>query len=125
MNGGIDLFTSRRDMNNYCVYWKQNEDEDVVSINEIVYNKEPYGFFYAAEVSSLTKENQVVGQVVMFSKRDITLRTTDYVKDLDENDIVKYNDEYWRVENVQFKKKKKQGFFMDVDSGEYYIHLRR
>lgn len=122
----IDLWKSRRDVYLECEYWNQDENEDYVENNEIVYKKMPVGYFNAKEISSYTRDTSFIGETFAAPQETITLITHDKIN-LRENDIVriKTSDKFYRVDSIQRVPEKKQRFFMKSNfSSSYYIMLR-
>lgn len=121
----IDINTSRRDMFDLCQYWSQDNNADIVPYDQIVYNRRPTGEFYAKEENSLSVQNQVVAGTFMFEETTVTLKTNDDTKTLKRNDIVRYDNKYYRVETIQQIKIKKQRQFLRSNySTTTYISLR-
>ena len=121
----IDLYTSRRDKFLECEYWSQEENPDYVESSEIAYKGTPTGSFVAKEANSYNVENQVIGELFMVESVTVVLITEDDVSNLKRNDIVKFDDKEYRVDNIQIAPKKKQRQYLrDKYSKEYYISLR-
>lgn len=121
----IDINTSRRDMFDLCQYWSQDNNADIVPYDQIVHNRRPTGEFYAKEENSLSVQNQVVAGTFMFEETTVTLKTNDDTKTLKRNDIVRYDNKYYRVETIQQIKIKKQRQFLRYNySTTTYISLR-
>lgn len=118
------MFTSRRDKHKLCIYWKQDESE-YYDKNEIGYLKKPEGKFYAKEVNAQQDSSQTVGGVFMFDSSTVTLKTDDNVSNINKNDIVKYNDEMWRVVSIQKKPIRKNAQFMKKSIYTYFIDLKK
>lgn len=122
----IDLWKSRRDVYLICDYWNQDENDDYVENNEIVYKKMPIGHFSAKEISSYTRDTSFLGETFATPQETITLITHDNIN-LRENDIVRIrpNDKIYRVDSIQRVPEKKQRFFMKSNfSNSHYISLR-
>lgn len=123
----IDLWNSRRDMFNLCEYWSQDEREiDSNSKSRLIYNSVPTGTFMAKEVNSYSMEPQVIGEVFMVEQNTITIQTNDDVSLLKKNDFVKFDNNIYRVENIQKEIIKKQRQYSAKGySCSYFISLRR
>lgn len=122
------LYTSRRTKFIKCKFWSQDENEDYVSRNEILYNIVPTGKFYAEEANPYSNSNDVIGNDFMFDSNSITLKTTDDVSKIKVNDKVWTDDDkFWIVTDVQKSVMKKQRNYMKGKycNAEYYISLRR
>lgn len=120
----IDLYTSRREHFLECEYWSQDEN-DYVKISEIAYKISPTGTFLAKEEGAYTNENQVLSEIFMLREKNVVVSTFDDVSDLKRNDIVRINEEMYRVEDIQVTPVNKQRQFMNSGySKKYYISLR-
>ena len=118
--GGINLRTSRRVNFNKCAYWNR-KDKDVDK-EEYAHNNAVNGYFYAKEVSPITKNKNVVNGLFMVDRNQTTLYTTDRIN-IESGDIVKYNDDLWRVVDIQEVPIKKQSQFMHQVDCETYLQL--
>lgn len=118
------IFTGRRDTHRKCIYWCQDESE-YYDKNEIGIKKEPTGKFYAKEVQARQDGSQQVGGVFMFDSSTISLKTNDNIENLRKNDVVKYNNEMWRVTDIQKRPIRKNAQFMKNAIYTYYINLKR
>lgn len=123
-NGTVDVFRSRRTEPIECEYWIA-KDEIQPTLDEYDIDTLPDGTFFASEMNSMMEEYQVVEQSFMFKSRNVTLKTNDDISDITENSKVKYDDEIWRVKNVQKEKKKKRSYFDTEPEYTYYLTLRR
>ena len=122
----IDLWMSRRDKFIKCKWYKQNEDEMFVGLDEIKYYTAPAGMFYAKEMNSYALENQSLGDAFLVDAHNVTLETSDDVGDIDENDLVEYEGKKWRVNSITTKTVNKQRQFrtMKKISKITYLALR-
>ena len=126
--GLTDLYTSRRTHFIKCKFWNQDENENYVSKNEILYNTIPTGIFYAKEANAYSNDNNTVSGDFMFDTTTITLITQDDISKMKVNDRVLTDDNnFWIVTNVQKNPLKKQRNYMKSKycNAEYYISLRR
>lgn len=94
----VNIYTSRRHNFDKVWYWKRNDA--IKDLSKYIYENTPDGFFYAREESPIDTGNAQTQNVYLYDKSNITLQTEDKVN-LEINDIVKYMDEIWRVNNVQ------------------------
>ena len=118
------MFTSRRDKHKLCLYWKQDESE-YYDKNEIGHVKQPSGKFYAKETNAQQDGAQTVGGVFMIDSSVVSLKTDDNISNMRKNDIVKYNNEMWRVTNIQKRPIRKNNQFMKDMIYTYYIDLKK
>lgn len=122
----IDTWQSRRNNFIECKYWSQINDENLVSLSEIAYKRQPTATFMAKENGSYAQENQIVDNSFMYDKNSVELETTDDVRDLKTNDLVEFRDEIYRVTNVQRTKSLKQAQFLkEPISIKTFISLMR
>lgn len=122
--GNVDLFTSRRTCFNKCCYWHLNESWTNMHPNEIAVQKQPTGHFFANEEDLFRKENQIVAGSFMFESSNVTLSTSDFIPDLEVNDLVKYNDQVYRVSYIRKQPLKKQKQYSNTPSYKTYIALK-
>ena len=137
MFDSIDVFTSRRNMFNECFYWCKTQKDiehevdlaTMVSIdedlNELSYEREPSGSFFANESNQEITDNQNIAGTFMFDEYFATLETNDDICELKVNDIVVYDGYVWRVTNIARIKKKRQSQFAKRCSFKTYISLKR
>lgn len=133
MQGNVDIFTSRRNCNNLCYYWIRRDNEDdssiIVSVdkdlNEMVYEREPDGSFYANEMQTYDSENQIIGGTFMFDQNFVTIVTEDNIPNININDIVVYDDEVWRISSISKRKRKRQNQFSRNCAYKTYLYLKR
>lgn len=118
----IDLFTSRRECFEKCMYWHRNPNEDIDN-DELVMSRKPSGIFYAKEITPHTVTNNIVAGSFMFDSSSIVLKTYDSITDIKNNCLVKYQDEVWIVEDVQKQhiRNKNSEFAKEKDTSHAYI----
>lgn len=122
MGGCIDLYTSRRTKHHRCKYWKRDgSDKDM---SELTHEKTPDGVFYAEPVSAWSSQSQDVGNMFMFSRNDITIRTDDAVG-IEDDDIVEYDGFLWAASNIQSTAYERQTELTSKTCERTYIRLRR
>lgn len=127
----FDLFQQRRNFNERCLWWARNEDEEYEE-DEYVYKRVPDGSFYAKELNAETKDNNIIGGVIMVDRSSVTIESADDLIDIQakveakNNVLVKYQNELWRVESVQKRKARIQNseFANDTHVSHYwYLNL--
>ena len=122
----LDLWQGRRNKFIDCVYWSQVIDSKVAKFSELVYEKQPNGFFKASIVGNYTEESQTLENMYMYKKVTVVIETKDDVKQLERNDIVKMKGELYRVVDINRTPITKQEQFLnDPISYTTYISLRR
>ena len=122
----IDLYTGRRDSFLECEFWSVDERE-LIPADQICHTRIPTGMFYAKEANSYSTENQIIESAFMAEQRTITLETSDNIKSpvaLKRNDIVRFNDEIYRVDRLQITPVRKQNQYTRTNSNITYITLR-
>jgi len=121
--GCINLGTSRRTCHNKTFYWKRNEDDE---FDESMYehNVEYDGVFYAKDVRAKASSKQDISGMFLFDSNVITIMTYDKV-DIKSGDVVKYDNQIWKVEDVQERDINKNNEFMKEPDKETYINLKR
>lgn len=122
--GSVDLFTSRRVNFNRCTYWHLDESWTEMHPNEIAIKKHPTGHFTANEEDMFRKENQIIAGAFMFESANITLSTSDYIPELDVNDIVKYDNQIYRVVDIRKQPLKRQRQYLNTPAYKTYIALK-
>jgi hypothetical protein len=129
----LDIWTSRRGNFIECEYWLKEDyvmDTNLVDFiknpdDEIVYQREPDGVFFAKESGSYTSDNQTIAEAFMVKRESISLETSDDISRLRQNDIVKFNDKKYRVDSIQkvpFKNQRQ--FLANSQSFTYYLTLK-
>ena len=123
MAGGcIDIYTSRRTEHEKCYYWKRNEDNR--DLSEYAYEEYYDGFFYAREYVAEFFQKQNVSNTFMFDSSTITLETKDKVE-IEPNDVIFYDENYWRVVNVNKVEYHKNSQFGKKKSYQTFIQIKR
>ena len=119
---GVNIYTSRRDFFDQVLYWRRNEGIRDLAI--YVYETKPDGIFYAKEITPESEESQQVNNAFLFDNQTITIYTEDSIN-INKNDIVKYDNEIWRVVNVQKNHIHKTHQFMKHGFDRTYLQLTR
>ena len=122
MIGCINEYSSRRDNFDLCTYW--NRDNDDYDLTELTHSVKPSGKFYAKEISPYTYRKQEISGSFLFDEATITIETNDVV-DIKSGDIVKYDEEFWHVLDVQKKEIHKHKQFINVKYATTYLRLKR
>ena len=119
----FDFFQPRRNFNEHCRWWSRNES-DTYEDNELKYKRVPNGHFFAKEVDAETNDRNIIGGIFMIDRTRITIESPDNLSDIKSNDIVEYQGEFWRVDNVQKKKSRQQNSeFVNSNNVSYYWYL--
>ena len=108
----IDLWTTRRDNFIKCTYWCKIDNNDIVSLSEVVHERVPSGTFYAKEITPWNEDPQIIDATFKFSSKTVTVETYDKVDNLHEGDVVKLDDFLYRVQTIQTLPIKKQRHFL-------------
>ncbi len=123
----IDLCMGRRTSFLECEFWSVDE-RDLIPADQICHTRIPTGMFFAKEINSYSTENQIIESSFMAEQKTVTLETHDNIKTpvpLKRNDIVKFNDEVYRVDKLQVNPVRKQNQYMQINNSNItYITLR-
>lgn len=125
MKGTVDLFHSRKDNYEECLYWVRDERKPIGDASKFIYNKTPSGVFFARQSDTKINQPNVVNGVWMFGSNTMTIKTEDDVIDLKRGCIVKAYNEIWLVTNVQQKIHLKESMFNVEPDYTYYISLSK
>jgi hypothetical protein len=118
----VDLFVSRRDLFVECEYWLRDTNSDP---NELIYkSRNPNGTFDAKIPDTETLGKQILGGVFMFDTTNLMLETTDDIHMLKENDVVRYQNNFYMVEQIQKVAIRRNAQFFDDVQYKYYLSLR-
>ena len=120
--GGTNLRTGRRSNFSKCYYWNRLDKD--VDKEEYAHSNKTNGFFYAKEIAPITNNKNVINGAFMFDRNQTTLQTSDKVE-IESGDIVKYQDELWRVVDVQSKIIRSQSQFIRKPDVKTYLQLVR
>ena len=123
----FDLFQSRRNYNDSCRWWSRNEDDENEP-NELIYKRVPTGYFYAKEVSSEQLRNLNLSGMFRIDSTHTTIKTPDNLDGIKVDDLVEYQEELWRVDNIQKSKAKMQNTYYAKDkycSHFWFLELKR
>lgn len=122
----IDLWQGHRNKFIKCEYWSQIKDKNIGKFSELIYEKQPNGFFKASIVGNYTEESQTLENAFMYKKVTVVIETKDNVKELERNDIVRMKGEIYRVVDLNRTPISKQEQYLnDPISYTTYISLRR
>lgn len=124
MASGINIYHSRRINYNRCIYWERDES-GIGNEENLIYEKKPAGIFYATESNAETNSTNMLAGVFMTEQYDILLESTDWLDGLHKDCLVKYNDQLWRVNEVQKKPYKKESAFRNKKTYKWFIGLIR
>lgn len=127
---GFDFFQTRRTQYEHCKWWSRLESDETDE-DEIIYKRIPSGEFDAEEVNAESQDDNVIGGVFMLEKTAVTIKSCDDLtniynkkQDIRNKVLVEYQDEIWRVENVQKRKARVQNSeFGSESSISYYWYL--
>jgi hypothetical protein len=127
---GFDLFQSRRNQNEFCRWWSRNESSDYEE-DVLIYKQIPSGSFYAKEISAEVQDDNIVAGVFFAEKNSITIMSSDDLtslfnskQDIRNKVLVEYQNEIWRVDNVQKRKARIQNSeFGRVNNISHYWYL--
>lgn len=124
---GIDIFQSRRNFNERCRWWSRNED-DRYEPSDLISKRVASGQFWAKEMSAMQLMNTNLGNAFRIDSEHTTIKTPDDLDGIKADDIVEYQGDLWRVDDVQKTKARMQNTQYAEDrkcSHFWYISLRR
>lgn len=132
---GFDLFQSRRNYNEPCMWWSRDERRNATTSkviednsDELIMQRAPSGTFMAKEVSPESIQDSIVASSFIFDKSIITIKTPDNIWGIKSKDLVLFKNERWIVVNVQKSIAKAQNtmFASDKNCSHYwYLELRK
>lgn len=123
----IDIFQSRRNYNEPCKWWARNESDEHEP-NELVSKRVPNGTFMAKEMSPMQLMNMNLGGAFRIDSTHTTIKSTDNLEEMKGDDLVEYQGELWRVDDIQKSKAKIQNTWYANDkhcSHFWYVSLRK
>lgn len=123
----IDIFQSRRNYNEPCRWWSRNESDDNEP-NELISKRVPTGTFMAKEMSPMQLMNMNLGGTFRIDSTHTTIKTTDDLEGIKSDDLIEYQNDLWRIDDVQKSKAKMQNTWYANDrhcSHYWYISLRK
>lgn len=120
----IDIYRTRRNYYNKVLWWKAKTKEKY-NLSDLVENTHYSGFFYAREETPTYNRDEVVSNTFRHQRKEIMLKTNDILKDIEVDDVVKYDNYYWRIVDFQQEDVHKQNEFCKKSSKITYIRIRR
>lgn len=123
----FDLFQSRRNYNERCKWWSRNEDDEHES-NELISKRVASGTFCAKEMSAIQLMNMNLGGSFRIDSTHTTIKSPDNLEGIKADDLVEYQGELWRVDDIQKSKARMQNTYYASDSKcshFWYISLRK
>lgn len=116
----IDIYASRRTNYDLARYWNPKEEP----YNELFPKDKPDGVFYASKTG--TQYDRSVNATQSFAVDDsiLTIYTEDIVS-IKPNATIEFQDELWRVEDVQKRETRKRAQFSKEKTYITYISMRR
>lgn len=134
----FDLFQSRRNYNEKCVWWSRDErneylEDDLGNIeisnsDELIMRRTPSGYFMAKQENAVMKRENTLYNIYSTEKTTTTVKTPDNVEGIKQKDLVLFRGEKWIVAGVQKVQARVQQreFASDKNcSHYYYIELRK
>lgn len=89
---------THRDYYIRCMWWKTDKETD-----ELTYNENPSGIFFAKESQLTNKSDQNDNGIIDIDSQTTVIQTVDDVSEIHHKDIVEYLGQKWIVENIQSK----------------------
>ena len=119
---GYDKTKGRRTMFNKCYFWKK--DKNIKDKSKLILETKPKGFFYCKKATPQDLSAIVIDDIFRIQRNSITLMTFDYL-DVENDDVVKFDNELWRVTNVQALEDERQEQFKKTISKTTFIRIVR
>lgn len=117
----VDIFTSRRTNFEECEYWLRDINADP---SEIIYKtRKSNGCFNAKISNPETFSNNAVG-VFMFDTKNLMIETYDDIDEVKVNDVVKFNDCFYMITQIQKYPIRKNTQFHSEQQFITYLSLR-
>lgn len=113
-----DIFKGRRTQFEKCLLWKGIKGKDRQSIAK---EYKPSQIFYAEEENPQSNGTENLDSF-HYKKKRITISTYDRLE-IEADDIVKFNDIIWRVDNTQIDEEHRNNQFAKTVSRKTYIYL--
>ena len=120
------LFVSKRVSFNTAYYFSQITDADIAAREELVHNVLPDGKFRVEEDSAESDNQQQIGGVFMFDRKNLTLKTyANIYNKVKRGDTIKYKKEIWIVSDLRRTMLQRRNQYNKKDYFITYIDLRR
>lgn len=125
-NGGMAdlLFTDRRTNFDRCRYWTVDRENPKKNILDYL-EEEPSGFFNARMYSPQEKNKNIIAGSFMFDEETLAITTKDDVGDIEQNDVICFREELYRVQNIQKRHIRTNNQYSDRIGFSYLIYLKR
>lgn len=121
MGYSFDLWTSRRDYVETAKFWSNVLNKN---LNEITKTEIPTGIFKCKQENATAINQDEISNKFKYAEQTLTIKTLDSVSELKVNDIVKFRDTFYRVENIQKTPIKNTTYYNKNVRYETYIALR-
>lgn len=122
MAGCFDLRTSRRDYVETAKFWSNKLNKN---LNEITKLEIPTGVFKCKQENATAINLDDIGNKFRYAEQTLTIATLDNVSKLKVDDIIKFRDEFYRVENIQKVPLRNTAYYgSNLIKYETYIALR-
>jgi hypothetical protein len=120
VDGTFDKFKGRRITFEKCYWWESNPA--IKDKSKLVTETKPKGRFSAKKITPKDNTSVNIDNSFLIDRIVVTLLTYDYIS-IKKNDIVKFDNDLWRVENIQSVEEEKQEQFRKVISKTSYLRL--
>ena len=120
MAGTFDKFKGRRTTFEKCLWWESNPA--IKDKSKLVTETKPKGRFNAKKIAPKDNTSVNVDNAFLIDRNSVTLLTYDFIT-AKKNDIVKFDNDLWRIENIQLVEEEKQEQFRKVISKTSYLRL--
>lgn len=116
----VNLRHSRRTKPYRCAYWNSKDGKPY---DEVVFEANPDGIFYAEIVGSESNRDQPTAGVILFNSTTVTIRTDDEI-DIKKGATVLFDERKWRAADVQRYPHKRENRLSRKGHFGYFIQLK-
>ena len=94
----FDLWTGRRDYAETAKFWSNKLNKN---LNEITKVDIPTGVFKCKQENATAVNHDDIGNKFRYQEQTLTIKTLDNVSKMKVDDIVKFRNEFYRVDKIQ------------------------
>lgn len=122
MAGSFDIWTTRRDFIETAKFWSNKTNKN---FNELVKTEIPTGVFKCKQENATAIKHDDIGNKFRYAEQTLTISTMDNISQIRVDDIVKFRDTFYRVENIQKVPLKNTAYFgSNLIKYQTYLDLR-
>lgn len=98
MGYSFDLWTGRRDYTETAKFWSNKLNKN---LNEITKVDIPTGVFKCKQENATAVNHDDIGNKFRYQEQTLTIKTLDNVSKMKVDDIIKFRNEFYRVDKIQ------------------------